>query len=51
MDSEFVHCLKDGLGKVGPGCSARGLLPAQAAAWRNTPRAELSASRPKQGQP
>ena len=34
---EFVRCSKDGLGKIAPECSALGLLPAQAAAQRNTP--------------
>lgn len=48
MDGEFVHCLKDGLGKAGPRCRVLGLSPTKAAAWKNLPWAGLSASRPKQ---
>lgn len=51
MDDEFVHCLKDGLGKAGPRCKVPGLFPTQAAAWKNILWVELSASRPKQGLP
>lgn len=45
MDDEFVHCLKDGLGKVGPRCRVLGLFPTKAAAWKIYPGQSSKPSR------
>lgn len=37
MDDEFVHCLKDDLGKVGPRCRVLVFFPTKAAAWKIYP--------------